>query len=186
MIYQNAKIILRLLDKKSDLQGFTLLELLITVIIIGILAAMGIPSLLAQVARAREAEAITTIGTLNRAQVAYRYEYGTFALIGHTSGSNVITASQLEVPINSKYYAYRDIPRPGTDEHRAKYGATALPEYTDSLKNYSGGIRYISSTNTFKTVLCRGNDHREDNVDNIRPILTAGAWTCFGNSTLLK
>ncbi len=186
MIYQNAKIILRLLHEKSDLQGFTLLELLITVIIIGILAAMSIPSLLAQVARARETEAITTIGAVNRAQVAYRYEYGTFALIGETRGLNVITPSQLEVPITSKYYAYQDIPRPGTDEERAKYGATALPSYTDSLKNYSGGIRYISRTNTFNTVLCRGKDHTEDNIENIRPILRDKAWTCFGNSTVLK
>ena len=186
MIDQNSKIIFRLFHKKSHLQGFTLLELLITVIIIGILAAMGIPSLLAQVARARESEAITTIGTINRAQVAYRYQYGTFALIGETRGSTVIKPSQLEVPITSKYYAHRDIPRPGTDEQRAKYGATALPEYTDSLKNYTGGIRYISSTNTFNTVLCRGNDHTEDNVDDIRPRLTDGVWTCFGNTTPLK
>ncbi|ACB51590.1 probable general secretion pathway protein G [Crocosphaera subtropica ATCC 51142] len=188
MIDHNSKRILRLLSNQSKSRGFTLLELLITVIIVGVLAAIAIPSLVGQVARSRETEAMTTIGALNRAQVAYRYEYGTFALIGETAGTIVIQPSQLEVPITSKYYSYRDIPLPGTDEERAKYGATALPEYTNSLKNYSGGIRYIASTNTFNTVLCRGNDHTEDNINNIRPILNigSGGWTCFGNSTELK
>ncbi len=186
MMCQNSKIIFRLLRKKSDLQGFTLLELLIIVIIVGVLAAIAIPSLIGQVARARETEAMTTIGSLNRSQVAYRYEHGTFALIGETRGYEIIKPSQLEVPISSKYYSYRDIHRPGTDEQRAKYGATPLPDYTNTLKNYSGGIRYISGTNTFNTVLCRGNDHTEDNIDDIRPILRNRRWTCFGNSTVLK
>lgn len=188
MISQYFKGILTLLSNKSNSRGFTLLELLITVIIIGILAAIAIPSLVGQVARSRETEAMTTLGAINRAQLAYRYEYGTFALIGETVGRTVIQPSQLEIPITSKYYAYRDIPLPGTDEVRAKYGAVALTEYTDSLKNYTAGIRYITNTNTFNTVVCRGNDHTEDNIDDIRPRLNLGTqvWMCFGNSTELK
>ncbi|WP_269719987.1 type IV pilin-like G/H family protein [Crocosphaera chwakensis] len=176
------------MSDKSNSQGFTLLELLITLIIVGVLAAIAIPSLVGQVARSRETEAITTLGAINRAQIAYRYEYGTFALIGETVGRTVIQPSQLEVPITSNYYSYRDIHLPPMDEVRAKYGAAALTEYTDSLKNYTAGVRYMAGTNTFNTVVCRGNNHTEDNIDDIRPIRPEGIgpWTCFGNSTELK
>ena len=45
-------------------QGFTLIELLVVVIIIGILAAIAIPSFTSQTARANDAAAKTQIGTL--------------------------------------------------------------------------------------------------------------------------
>ncbi|HLO86427.1 MAG TPA: type IV pilin-like G/H family protein [Nostocaceae cyanobacterium] len=65
--------------KKNKEEGFTLIELLVVVIIIGVLAAIALPSLLGQVNKAKQAEAKNNIGTANRAQQAFYLEYQKFA-----------------------------------------------------------------------------------------------------------
>ncbi|MDS3860846.1 type IV pilin-like G/H family protein [Thermosynechococcaceae cyanobacterium BACA0444] len=74
-----AKFLQHLLSKKKANEGFTLVELLVVVIIIGILAAIALPSMLSQASKARLSGAQTAVGAVNRAQQAYRLENTTFA-----------------------------------------------------------------------------------------------------------
>lgn len=74
--------------------GFTLLELMIVIALILIVAAMAIPSMVDSRINANEASAVTSIRTINTAEVTYEATYGGFAdTLGNLGGSEPCTKS---------------------------------------------------------------------------------------------
>src|SRR4028118_180080 len=67
------------INKRRQDQGFTLIELLVVIIIIGILAAIALPSFLNQANKAKQSEAKTYAGSMNRGQQAYYLENDEFS-----------------------------------------------------------------------------------------------------------
>ena len=112
-----------ILGRKSQ-AGFTFIELMIVVGIIGILAAIAVPSYLRFQARAKQSEAKTNLGAIFKAQRAYFAEksiYGSFADIGFApEGQNRYTYASGLDNINN-------LVPPATTYPPAGVGETANP-----------------------------------------------------------
>ena len=72
-------------------KGFSLIELLIVVVIIGIIAAIAIPNLLAARRSANEGSAVSSLRTLHGAQATYQATTGN----GNYAGSNAAAADKV-------------------------------------------------------------------------------------------
>lgn len=81
--------------KRTGIKGFTLIELMIAVAIIGILAAIAIPSYLNFQAKTKRTEVKTNLGAIHGAQVSYYSENNIF--------SNDFNQIRW-VPVGSNYY----------------------------------------------------------------------------------
>ena len=90
-----AKFIQHLNRKQSE-KGFTLVELLVVIIIIGILAAIALPNFLNQGAKAKQTEAKQNIGLMNRTQTAYRSETQSFASAFDILATGTLTGTSFD------------------------------------------------------------------------------------------
>lgn len=137
------KYLVYLKSKQHD-NGFTLIELLVVVTIIGILTAIAVPNFLSGAAKAKQTEAKTTIGSINRAQIAYRTEAKGFAKDMDTLA--------LGLPTSTQNYSYEM----SVNSDGSGTWAIATPKDT-SLKGYSGGAVMFtgkSNNSAIATVLC--------------------------------
>ena len=69
-------------------RGFTLIELMIVVAIIGILAAIAIPNFVKFQCRSKQSEAKTNLKALYVSQEAYRGEFDLYATIPNNTATN--------------------------------------------------------------------------------------------------
>ena len=77
--------------------GFTLVELMIVVIIVGILAAVAIPMYQGATERAKASEAVAALGTIRGALRVYYAEHGTYVNAAFIDNALVTVNSILDV-----------------------------------------------------------------------------------------
>jgi len=77
--------------------GFTLVELMIVVIIVGILAAVAIPMYQGATERAKASEAVAALGTIRGAMRVYFAEHGTYVNANFGDGDQVTNGDILDV-----------------------------------------------------------------------------------------
>lgn len=134
------KWLLKFLASRKTSSGFTLIEMLVVIILIGILSAIALPSFLSQAAKGRQVEAKNSIGALNRAQQAYRTENSSFA--------TTIEQLGIGLPPETENYTYTIV----ADQATARVNAAAKD--AQALRSYSGGV-VIGSNGATKTISCQ-------------------------------
>lgn len=90
----------------TGLRGFTLVEILIVVVIIGILASLVLPRFTGQAEKARVAEAIQFSSAIRRGQLAYFNETSGYLPLGPSSSLADWAKIGLEQPVNDSTKVY--------------------------------------------------------------------------------
>ncbi len=162
-------LFLAIKSQRKKARGFTLIELLVVVILLGVLAAISLPTLLGQIAKGRQAEARAVLGQINRAQQGYRYENVTFT-----------TLSQLPIEINNgRFYKFDDATGVIPNAFGAAYQANAV-QFADEIKNYAGAAGQTAA-GAYTGIICEDETPLEDNVSTRN---TDGTLECVDGKTI--
>lgn len=132
-------------QQSSFKKGFTLIELLVVIIIISILTAIGLPNLINQGSKARQTEAKTLLGSVNRSQQTYRFETGVFA-------NNI---NSLDVTFLGEYYSYSVHNHDGATA--VTHQAVAQTNFQQDVRDYASGVYYFASTIELSAIICEAN-----------------------------
>ncbi|MBA3247611.1 MAG: competence type IV pilus major pilin ComGC [Pyrinomonadaceae bacterium] len=90
-------------QSRTTEQGFSLIELLIVVFIIGVVAAIAVPNLVNSKQAAHGASAICSLRVIHSAETAYRAAHSQFGSLSALASSGYLTDPQLVTGQHSHY-----------------------------------------------------------------------------------
>jgi len=115
--------------------GFSLVELLIVIVIVGILAALSIPGLLASRRSANEGSTVSSLRLLHGAQITYASSFGVGAHSSDTVPAQFFFSS---IPISAD-------PIAGTGNHRFGIATDGVLRSDATLTSHYANIAAVTS-----------------------------------------
>ena len=159
--------------KKRKEDGFTVIELLIVIIIVGVLFSIGLPSFLNQANKAKQSEAKAYIGSMNKAHQAYFVENTTFTTNIEALGIGITTA-----PTNNyQYGAYSN----AKNKNILSEGESQSPS---ALNSYGGTVFVVDAgdNSTLRSILCETTSPGENTLQHDHTDCSQGSMKPIGGT----
>lgn len=129
-------------DKMKKRKAFTLVELMVVILVIGILAAVSIPLMQARIEKAKWSEACSSAGTIRRAVRAYAAETS----VGTAQG---VAGNDLSDAATRTALGFRATDLEGTYFTPANYTVTAVSGSGFATITVDGGSKANSPAGTY-------------------------------------